>query len=60
MRKWNPAVQHQDVALKVLEGDLVDLDLNVISEYQKTKIYVPTLAPSITSLVSNFSLISQF
>ena len=34
MRKKNPAVQCQDVALKVSEGDQVDLDLHETSFYR--------------------------
>ena len=33
MTKLNPAVYHQDVALKVPEGDLVDSDLLESSSY---------------------------
>ena len=33
MIKQNPAVDHQDVALEVLEGDLVDQDLHETSLY---------------------------
>ena len=33
MRIFNPAVYHQDVALVVPEGDLVNVDTQVISLY---------------------------
>ena len=33
MRKENPVVDHQDVALEVLEGDLVDWDIYETSLY---------------------------
>ena len=33
MRIFNPAVYHQDVALEVPEGDLVNVDTQVISLY---------------------------
>ena len=34
MRKQIPAVGHQDVALEVPEGDLVDSDIHETSSYQ--------------------------
>ena len=34
MMKENPAVDHQDIALEVPGGDLVDLDLLEISLYR--------------------------
>ena len=34
MMKQNPAVDHQDVALEVPEGDLVDLDIYKTSLYR--------------------------
>ena len=34
MRKWNPAVDHQDVALEVHEGDLVDSDIHETNLYR--------------------------
>ena len=34
MRKYNPAIHYQDVALEVPEGDLVDVYINKTSLYR--------------------------
>ena len=34
LSKYNPDVHHQNVALEVPEGDLVDLDITEISLYE--------------------------
>ena len=50
MMKQNPAVDHQDVALEVPEGDLVDSDI------LKTSLYGFVVIPEIMECILQLSL----